>query len=100
MQGPLYWRYSQNTTGQVLSYGYVKNNHTKKAIGEHFTTKGHKQSDMMITIIEKVHNNSNIAKLSSSWQVKWLVELRLALSLIITTPTHPHLPTWESRYAA
>ena len=31
-----------------------------------------------------------IAKLSSSWLVKWLVELRLALSLIITTPTHPH----------
>ena len=27
------------------------------------------------------------AKLSSSWLVKWLVELRLALSLIITT--HP-----------
>ena len=28
------------------------------------------------------------AKLSSSWLVKWLVELILALSSIITTPTH------------
>ena len=35
-----------------------------------------------------------IAKLSSRWIVKWLVELRLALSLIITTPTR------ESRDAA
>ena len=33
-----------------------------------------------------------IAKLSSSWLVKWLVELRLALSSIITTPTHPPTP--------
>jgi len=32
----------------------------------------------------------DIAKLTSSWLVKWLVELRLALSLIITT--HPHPP--------
>ena len=37
-----------------------------------------------------------IAKLSSSWLLKWLVELRLALCLIITTPT----PTRESRDAA
>ena len=36
--------------------------------------------------------HGNIAKLSSSWLVKWLVELRLALSLIITTPTHPPPP--------
>ena len=40
--------------------GYVRNNHTKKATGEHFNSKGHKQSDMTITIIEKVHNNSNL----------------------------------------
>ena len=39
---------------------------------------------------------SNIAKLSSSWLVMLLVELRLALSLIISTPT----PTRESRDAA
>ena len=32
---------------------------------------------------------TNIAKLSSSWLVKWLVELRLALSLITTTHPHP-----------
>ena len=33
-------------------------------------------------------SSEDIAKLSSSWLVYWLVELRLALSLIITT--HPH----------
>ena len=40
--------------------GYVRNPHTMKATGEHFNSKGHKQSGMMITIIEKVHKNSNI----------------------------------------
>ena len=41
----------------------------------------------------QVSNSWDIAKLSSSWLVKWLVELRLALSSIITTPTtHPHPP--------
>ena len=40
--------------------GYVRNNHTKKVTGEHFNSKGHKQSDMMRTIIEKIHNNSSL----------------------------------------
>ena len=32
--------------------GYAK----KKATGEHFSSKGHKQSDMEIMILEKLHN--------------------------------------------
>ena len=38
--------------------GYVRNNHVNKVTGEHFNKKGHKQSDMTITIIEKLHNTS------------------------------------------
>ena len=40
--------------------GYVRNNHTNKVTGEHFNSKGHKQSDMSITIVEKIHNNSSL----------------------------------------
>ena len=39
--------------------GYVKNKHTSKATGDHFNQKGHKQSDMKITILEKVYNQSD-----------------------------------------
>ena len=39
--------------------GYVKNKHLNKVTGEHFNSKGHKQSDMTITVIEKQHNTSN-----------------------------------------
>ena len=39
--------------------GYVKNKHLNKATGEHFNSKGHKQSDMKITIKEKIHSNSH-----------------------------------------
>ena len=39
--------------------GHVKNKHLNKLTGEHFNSKGHKQSDMTITVIEKQHNTSN-----------------------------------------
>lgn len=38
--------------------GYVKNNKTNKATGEHFCSKGHKQSDMEIMVLEKLYNTS------------------------------------------
>ena len=38
--------------------GYVKNKHLNKATGEHFNIKGHNQSDMKISIIEKLHSSS------------------------------------------
>ena len=40
--------------------GYVKNQKINKATGEHFNRKGHSISDKDITIVEKVHNNSEI----------------------------------------
>ena len=40
--------------------GYVRNNHTNKVTGEHFNSKGHKQSDMSITVVEKLHNGSSL----------------------------------------
>ena len=40
-------------------------------------------------MLETCNDVDVFAKLSSSWLVKWLVELRLALSSIITTPNHP-----------
>ena len=33
-----------------------KTKKTNKATGEHFSSKGHKQSDMEIMILEKLHN--------------------------------------------
>ena len=39
--------------------GYVKNKHLNKVTGEHFNAKGHTHSDMKISIIEKLHNNSD-----------------------------------------
>ena len=36
--------------------GYVANNKLHKATGSHFNSKGHKISDMKVTIIEKVYN--------------------------------------------
>ena len=36
--------------------GYVVNNKISKATGEHFNQKGHKTSDMEVTVVEKVHN--------------------------------------------
>ena len=39
--------------------GYVKNKHLHKATGDHFNQRGHSQSDMSITILEKIHNRSD-----------------------------------------
>ena len=36
---------------------YVANKMLHKATGEHFNKPGHKISDMIMTIIEKVHSN-------------------------------------------
>ena len=36
--------------------GYVTNNQVTKATGQHFNLPGHRASDMMVTIIEKVHS--------------------------------------------
>ena len=33
--------------------GYVVNNKLTKATGEHFNSKGHKASDMRVTVLEK-----------------------------------------------
>ena len=40
--------------------GYVKNKHTNKITqtGSHFNSTGHRQSDMEISIIEKIHSTS------------------------------------------
>ena len=40
--------------------GYVKNQQISKATGEHFNMKGHQISDMEISIIEKLHNTSDL----------------------------------------
>ena len=37
----------------------MKNKHLNKVTGEHFNTKGHNHSDMKISIIEKLHSNSD-----------------------------------------
>ena len=34
--------------------GYVNNGHVSKATGEHFSQKGHKLSDMRVTVLEKI----------------------------------------------
>ena len=36
--------------------GYVNTNNQTKTTGVHFNSKGHSVSDMLITVIEKVHN--------------------------------------------
>ena len=33
--------------------GYVKSKNISKATGDHFTSRGHQQSDMEVTIVEK-----------------------------------------------
>ena len=38
--------------------GYIKNKKLTKATGEHFNLKGHKQSDMEVSIIEKMNSSS------------------------------------------
>ena len=38
--------------------GYVKNNKTNKATGDHFCSKGYTQSDMEIMVLEKLYNTS------------------------------------------
>ena len=40
--------------------GYARNKHTNKVTGEHFSKKGHKETDMTITIVEKLHNSSSL----------------------------------------
>ena len=40
-----------------LNTNYVANKMLHKATGEHFNKPGHKISDMIMTIIEKVHSN-------------------------------------------
>ena len=36
--------------------GYVTKRQVTKAVGQHFNLPGHRASDMMVTIIEKVHS--------------------------------------------
>ena len=38
--------------------GYVKNKKSTKATGEHFNLKGHKQSDLQVSIVEKLNSTS------------------------------------------
>ena len=57
MPSPIYWRDPKNTS-RFSDMGYVKNKQNNKVTGEHFNSKGHSQSDMKITIVEKLHNNS------------------------------------------
>ena len=38
----------------------MKNKHLNKVTGEHFNLKGHNHSDMKISIIEKLHSNSDL----------------------------------------
>ena len=39
--------------------GYIKNKHTNKITGAHFNSAGHRQSDMEVSIIEKIHSISD-----------------------------------------
>ena len=39
--------------------GYVKSKNISKATEDHFTSRGHQQSDMEVTIVEKIHDNSD-----------------------------------------
>ena len=41
-------------------FGYVRNQQISKATGEHFNLKGHQISDMEISIVEKLHNTSDL----------------------------------------
>ena len=38
----------------------MTNKHLSKATGDHFNQKGHKVSDMEITIVEKVYSNDEL----------------------------------------
>ena len=52
-------------TNRALQYrfsehlGYVRNKHVNKVTGEHFNSRGHSQSDMKISIVEKIYSNSD-----------------------------------------
>ena len=50
--GPCNIRFSEHI-------GYVRNKHFNKVTGEHFSLRGHSQSDMLITIVEKNYNSSD-----------------------------------------
>ena len=38
--------------------GYIVNQHRAKATGEHFNLPGHQLSDMRVTVLEKIKNNT------------------------------------------
>ena len=38
--------------------GYIVNQHRAKATGEHFNLPGHQLSDMRVTVLEKIRNNT------------------------------------------
>ena len=42
--------------------GYIVNHHRAKATGEHFNLPGHQLSDMRVTVVEKVRNNTAYRK--------------------------------------
>ena len=45
--------------GSLNTLGYVRNKHFNKVTGEHCNLRGHSQSDMLITIVEKNYNSSD-----------------------------------------
>ena len=42
--------------------GYIMNQHRTKATGEHFNLPGHQLSDMRVTVLEKIRNNTLFRK--------------------------------------
>ena len=56
MPNTICWRTLQSRISEHL--GYIKNQKLTKATGEHFNLKGHKQSDLQVSIIEKLNSTS------------------------------------------
>ena len=57
MPPAIYWRNRKTLKERFAEHrGYVKNKILTKATGKHFNEVGHRESDMTITILEKVFN--------------------------------------------
>ena len=57
-QEKISWSCGNTSRKDKINLGYVKNKHTNKITGAHFNLTGHRQSDMEISIIEKIHSTS------------------------------------------
>ena len=59
MPPAIYWRNRKIAKERFSEHrGYVKNKILTKATGKHFNAAGHRESDMTITILEKIFNTN------------------------------------------